>query len=623
MIDSQRTDRWCIAFTLLAVLICVVLLIFGSLWPQQAPQPLQQLGISQQYADTLFDQGYVHTINILVPEVNWHYMADHAMDEQYVVCDAEIDGELISGIAIRPKGNSSLASIAGQGSDHFSFKIEFDHYTAGKTFRGLDKLALNNLGQDISCMKDFLSYTMMADMQVPGPLCAYTLVQLNGEDFGLYLMVEGIEDSFAARSYGDWQGNFYRPDVYAIESITPAAFMHADEAEVFQVDVNELTPGDRMDALGPIINIAFASMAEQARISAGGYAGDDPSAYSVVFDTAVFDMQTGDAARYVAAVRTLCTSADPLDALDKEAVCRYFAVHNFINNYDSYTGIFAHNYYLCESNGKLSLIPWDYNLGFGAFSAESAYKCFARASQWYQPMALGASMTTEKSFVNYPIDTPLISAELEDRPILRYLLEDETGLALYHEACQTLIDQWFTSGRYIQLMEQTAQLIRPYVQQGLTFYAADDFDTAVGEVEQYGVLRAQSMQGQLKGEIPATMEGQQQEYANLIDVGDLDMSLTIDFGGLAFGITSEEVCAILDAVFDGYEVADLEALVADMTADPSKIVAMVGRVISSSKLISGALINAVVPPVLLVISILAAWIAVKRIKRRKGEDACS
>ena len=619
MLEIPRMNRICLAAILTAVIISLALVWLAGTQPPHEAVRNDLLGVSDAYADRLFDDSYVHTINLLVPDVNWQFMVQHAMEEQYVLCDAEIDGEMIRNIAIRPKGNSSLASIAGAGSDRFSFKIEFDHYRPGNTYHGLDKLALNNLGQDISCLKDYLTYQMMAGMNVPGPLCAYTLLQLNGQDFGLYLAVEGIEDSFAVRNYGSsWTGNLYRPDVYAIESLTPAAFIDAPNAEIFQLDVNTLTPGDRVDALGPIINIAFAARRDQARISAGGYAGDDPDTYGVVFDTAVFGLQPGDKPRYMNAVKMLCTSGDPRSALDVANLCRYFAVHNFVNNYDSYTGIFAHNYYICEKDGRLSLVPWDYNLGFGAFSAECAYKCFARDSQWYQPMDMGASMSTEKSFVNYPIDTPLMSATMDERPLLRYLIGDAEGLALYHAAMDDFIAAYFRSGRYQQMVARARRLIAPYVEQGLTFYTAAEFETAADMVADYGRLRAESIEGQLAGTIPATMEGQQADYARLVDTGSLDLSRTIDFGGLAFGITPEEVCGILDAVFDGYDAADVEQLAADLSAEPSRIAALVGRLFRSSKLLSGALTKAAAPPLIFIITLLALVIALRRMKRTGG-----
>lgn len=46
--------------------------------------------------------------------------------------------------------DSSLSAMAAIDSDRFSFKIEFDHYRADNTYYGLDKLALNNLSQDVN-----------------------------------------------------------------------------------------------------------------------------------------------------------------------------------------------------------------------------------------------------------------------------------------------------------------------------------------------------------------------------------------------------------------------------------------------------------------------------------------
>ena len=52
--------------------------------------------------------------------------------------------------------------------------------------------------------------------------------------------------------------------------------------------------------------------------------------------------------------------------MDVDEVIRYFVVHNFVCNFDSYTGSMIHNYYLYEEDGQLSMIPWDYNLPLAA-----------------------------------------------------------------------------------------------------------------------------------------------------------------------------------------------------------------------------------------------------------------
>ena len=61
-------------------------------------------------------------------------------------------------------------------------------------------------------MKDFLCYQMMKDFGVSAPLASFISVSVNGEEWGLYLAVEGVEDSFLQRNYGSDHGELYKPD---------------------------------------------------------------------------------------------------------------------------------------------------------------------------------------------------------------------------------------------------------------------------------------------------------------------------------------------------------------------------------------------------------------------------
>ena len=61
-------------------------------------------------------------------------------------------------------------------------------------------------------MKDYLCYQMMGYMGVDAPLCSYVWITINGEAWGLYLAVEGVEDSFLERNYGTSYGELYKPD---------------------------------------------------------------------------------------------------------------------------------------------------------------------------------------------------------------------------------------------------------------------------------------------------------------------------------------------------------------------------------------------------------------------------
>lgn len=132
--------------------------------------------------------------------------------EEYSACSVVIDGESYKNVGIRGKGNISLSSVAAMGSSRYSFKTEFDKYDGTKSYHGLDKLSLNNLIQDNTMMKDYLTYRMMGEFGVAAPLCSFVYITVNGEDWGLYLAVEGVEEAFLRRNYGSDYGELYKPD---------------------------------------------------------------------------------------------------------------------------------------------------------------------------------------------------------------------------------------------------------------------------------------------------------------------------------------------------------------------------------------------------------------------------
>ena len=141
---------------------------------------------------------------------DWDAFIEGCEDEEYEPCAVVIDGESYKNVAIRAKGNTSLSSVRQLGSQRYSFKIEFDHYDSGKTYHGLDKLCLNNLIQDNTMMKDYLVYRLMGNFGVASPLCSYVYITVNGEDWGLYLAVEGVEDAFLERNYDKEAGELYK-----------------------------------------------------------------------------------------------------------------------------------------------------------------------------------------------------------------------------------------------------------------------------------------------------------------------------------------------------------------------------------------------------------------------------
>lgn len=555
MSTSRNFDRVCLAALALAFLIAALALVASALGLTAAAS-----GVTLGYETRLFDTSVVHTIDIVMDD--WEGFIAGCEDEEYVLCDLVIDGEEQPGAAIRAKGNTSLSSVAAYGNDRYSFKVEFDHYDSSLSYYGLDKLNLNNIIQDNTYMKDYLCYRLMAAAGAPAPLCSYVWITVNGEDWGLYLAVEAVEESFLLRNYGTDYGELYKPDSTEMgggrgngggfdmddfqermengeftapedmelpenmempEDMQPPDGMTLPEGEAPQLPesgeggMEMQRPGGMRWQGGSAqdgTEDGAAELPDGADAMPGGgmqggmmgsddvclvYTDDEYESYSNIFNNAKTDVSNSDKDRLIAALKALGEGGDVSDCVDIESVISYFVAHNFVCNFDSYTGTMVHNYYLYEDEGILSMIPWDYNLAFGGFMSGS----------------------DAESLINWDIDEPVSGGTIESRPMLAWIFGSEEYTELYHEAFAEFIDTVFTSGEFERLMEETIALISPYVERDPTkFCTYEEFSLGAETLTEFCLLRAESISYQLAGEDVT------------VDAGDLEIS---DMGGMSTG----------------------------------------------------------------------------------------
>lgn len=514
MLRSKNIDRICCL-----VIACTMLLAAGFTALAGAGVLQSSRKTSLTYAKHLFDQSTVHKIEITMD--GWDDFIDNCTDEKYRACAVTIDGEAQGTVGIRAKGNTSLSSMAQYDNDRYSFKIEFDHYQKKKTYRGLDKLSLNNIIQDATYMKDYWSYTFMNQMGQASPLCSYTEIYVNGEYWGLYLAVEGVEEAFLERNYGEDYGELYKPDSLSFgggRGNGQAFDMQDFEKKLQGDDTEEQAAADENaanDNAAPTMpqDIQRATRINRGDFKQGGgmggmgssdvklqYIDDDPDSYANIFDNAKTKVKKKDQARLIAALKKL--SEGDTSAVDTDAVAMYMAVHNFLCNGDSYTGSMVHNYYLYEKDGVMSMIPWDYNLAFGGFT--------------------GGSDAT--GTVNTAIDTLVSGGDDSDRPMAGWITASDESLALYHEKYRQFIDAVFTSGWFESEFDRVSAMIAPYVEKETrAFYSYEEFQTAADTLKTFCLKRAQSVQGQLDGSISATSAAQQGSDA-LIDASELSIT---------------------------------------------------------------------------------------------------
>ena len=463
---------------------------------------------SATYAESLFDTSFVHEINVEIGEDDWEDLLANPLKKTKYAADVTIDGNRVENVSFATKGNTSLSQVASSDSDRYSFKINFGKFEKGQTYQGLDKLNLNNIMSDATYMKDYLSYMIMREAGVSASLTSYVSLSVNGRQHGLYIAVEDVSDSFLERNYQNADGALYKPETERLDNADGGPGQKDGQMPQgdFQPPTNEdgsaeMPQGDRQRG-GP------QGMDGDSKGADLVYSDDERDSYSDIFDNEENDVTEEDEKELIAAVKALNSGGNVEQYWDMDAVIRYFAAHNFVLNYDSYTGTMLHNYYLYETDGKVTVLPWDYNLAFGGFQ--------------------GGSDAT--SAVNWAIDSPLSGTTEEKRPLWNAIVSNETYLEKYHQYYRELLSKFFDSGRCSEEIERVSGMIRSYVENDPTaFYTVDEFDAAVSTLKSFCEKRAESIGRQLDGKLGSTADSQKSEEK--VDASDLTLSKMGTQGG--------------------------------------------------------------------------------------------
>ena len=266
------------------------------------------------------------------------------------------------------------------------------------------------------------------------------------------------------------------------------------------------------------------------------YTDDDLNSYSAIWEGEVNDTGKNDHKIVVDSLKQVSEGTELETCLDIDNILKYMAVHTFAVNMDSLSGNMAHNYYLYEYNGKLNIIPWDYNLSFGG-------------------MSMGTADSAEE-MVNYAIDTPFQGTDFFDA-----LLEDEEYLSRYHEYMRVLAAEYVQGGRFEEVYSRIRSQIDTLVKTDPTaFYSYEEYDEGAEMLRQTVLLRAESILGQLDGTIPSTDAGQRLDASGLVDASHIDVETmgVFQMGGQRFQFNGVEVSFSEDKDGTAQESTDSE-----------------------------------------------------------------
>lgn len=545
--------KWLISI----ISICLVFISIFMLTVTQKNEG-NKTTIAQKTLGTVLDKETITDVSIDIDEDDWKWLLENSLDEEYRSCNITINGETYNNVGIRPKGNTSLTSVANDDTtDRYSFKIKFDKYVDGQTYKGMESIALNNIIQDNTYMKEYITYDLYDFFGVATPEMSYSNVKINDEDWGLYLAVEIVDKRYLENNFGTSEGNLYKPETMEMggnngggqkgnplnngemrpmnppsmengkgnpqdgppqvgnngnninqdEMIPPGINDQKQNADINNVQQpNDAQRGDNVETNkdqqgGPNQNGRSTEGADFV------YIDDKVSSYSIVRDSAVFKETTDeDFKRVINMFKNLNDGTNLEDVLDVEEVLKYFAVNTYVINLDSYSGQMYHNYYLYEKDGKCQILPWDLNLSFGGFGARGGN----------QNQSSGAT-----SVINFPIDNP-VSGDLDNMPLIGQLLKVDKYKELYHSYLKQIADEYFNSGYYENLVNKIDSLINSYVEKDPTkFCTYEEYEASIPQMIAFGKDRTKSVLAQLNGEQPSTTYGNVESSINMSALGSM------------------------------------------------------------------------------------------------------
>ena len=338
----------------------------------------------------------------------------------WVTSTIEFEGDIWTDVGVRFKGNSSLTNAWSNGSLEMPFKLDFDEYEdenpaiEDQRFYGFKQLSLSNNTNDATFMRDAVAADIMAEAGLASAETAfYELFVDYGEgpvSFGLYTMIEVIDDTVIDRVFGDDDGNIYEADGTAA-SFAEGTF---DGISVsFQKENNE-DEADWSD-----IEALYTALHSDTRQT-------DPATWKAELE-AIFDVDT---------------------------FLHWLAINTVIENWDTYGGM-THNFYLYNNpeTGLLTWIPWDHNEALSEGKRSSmTLSMDAIDAKWPLISYLLADSDYYNTYVSYvdeTINTVFVADEMAEKyqeiaSLIEPYATEKIGAEAFARCIQAFIDHTYT-----------------------------------------------------------------------------------------------------------------------------------------------------------------------------------
>ncbi|MCC6669500.1 MAG: CotH kinase family protein [Planctomycetes bacterium] len=384
-------------------------------------------------AQDLYDIATIRTIEVTAP-ADWRtVMAANYASQTYIKVDVKIDNVVYRDVGARHRGFSTYRFLPANKTDKRPWKLSFDEFVPGQDVQGYNTLNITNNIWDPSFVREVAGYEFMR-RYLPAPKSCYVKFVVNGEDLGLFVNTQQINRDFLEEWLPEDAGNRYR--------------------------------GERTG------NVPYAN-------SALTWLGTSQTPYLSAYQ---LKTENGSHTPWVDLIHTIDVLNNtpvaqlPVElpkVLDVDNALRFLAVANLTAWLDSYLGRTCKNFYLYEDlcHGRMVILPWDVNNGFGGLTDGLTTTGVARIDPFFREFD-----------------------SANPRPLLTRIVQRPEWRARYLAHYRTMLPEfsWSTLGARIQ---QLRAMIRPLVAADTrSIYTLQFFDQNLTTALNVGIVTVPGLQ---------------------------------------------------------------------------------------------------------------------------------
>ncbi len=275
------------------------------------------------FTQDLFDQGTLRSLSLEFYDENWDNILTQSWEDDTGIrlpAIMTIDGVgVFDSVNVRYKGNSTFAIPNNTNNPKKPWNIDVDDFI-DQDVLGIDKIKLANGFFDPSLLREVMGYDIYGKY-LPSPRANHMKVYLENEYLGLYVNTETIDKTFLKRHFDYKKGTLFKCD--------------------------------------PSLQFGQAGDWDSPDLA---WYGSDSTNYLTRYDLKT-DEGWSDLIDFI---EVLNFNADDLENhLNIDRVLWYLAATMVMCNFDSYPGVYIHNYYFyLHENGLWQIIPWDVSEAF-------------------------------------------------------------------------------------------------------------------------------------------------------------------------------------------------------------------------------------------------------------------